>query len=89
MDIKNLLLQAFNDCSTTITKTDNSNYINDLLSKITNELIPGKYVSEKFSHFAVKDPVLREIFAPAFKDRITQRFLINQIEPNTNNYITN
>ena len=80
MNIKNLLLQAFNNCSTTIAKKDNSNYINDLLSQIISELKTGRYVSEQFSHFAVKDPVLREIFAPAFKDRIVQRFLINHIE---------
>lgn len=38
------------------------------------------YTPQPFTVFAVTDPKLREIFAPAFVDRIVHRWLINHIE---------
>lgn len=41
----------------------------------------GRYAPQPFTVFAVTDPKLREIFAPAFADRLVQQWLIHHIEP--------
>lgn len=41
----------------------------------------GEYVPQPFTVFAVTDPKLREIFAPAFADRLVQQWLVRHIEP--------
>jgi hypothetical protein len=39
------------------------------------------YLPKPFTVFAVTDPKLREIFAPAFADRLVQQWLVRHIEP--------
>ena len=41
----------------------------------------GHYQPQPFTVFAVSDPKLREIFAPAFTDRLVQQWLVQHIEP--------
>lgn len=41
----------------------------------------GRYAPQPFTVFAVTDPKLREIFAPAFVDRLVHQWLIRHIEP--------
>lgn len=41
----------------------------------------GRYAPQPFTVFAVTDPKLREIFAPAFVDRLVHQWLIGHIEP--------
>jgi hypothetical protein len=40
-----------------------------------------RYQPQPFTVFAVTDPKVREIFAPAFTDRLVQQWLIRHIEP--------
>ena len=40
-----------------------------------------KYKPSGFHVFVVLDPKLREIFAPSFRDRLAQQWLISLIEP--------
>ena len=40
-----------------------------------------RYAPEAFTAFAVTDPKLREIFAPAFADRLVHQWLVRHIEP--------
>jgi RNA-directed DNA polymerase len=41
----------------------------------------GRYHPQPFTVFAVTDPKLREIFAPAFVDRLVHQWLVRHIEP--------
>lgn len=41
----------------------------------------GRYAPQPFTVFAVTDPKLREIFAPAFVDRLVHQWLIGHLEP--------
>lgn len=41
----------------------------------------GRYQPQALTVFAVTDPKLREIFAPAFADRLVQQWLVRHIEP--------
>ncbi len=41
----------------------------------------GTYRPQQLTLFAVTDPKLREIFAPAFADRLVQQWLVRHIEP--------
>jgi len=55
------------------------------LPTIVNELVEDiatlKYKPSGFRVFVVVDPKLREIFAPAFRDRLAQQWLVSLIEP--------
>ncbi len=41
----------------------------------------GRYPPQPLTVFAVTDPKLREIFAPAFSDRLVHQWLVHHIEP--------
>lgn len=41
----------------------------------------GRYQPQPFTVFAVTDPKLREIFAPAFGDRLVHQWLVRHVEP--------
>lgn len=53
----------------------------NIIFALSGAIYHGYYQPQPFTVFAVTDPKLREIFAPAFADRLAQQWLINQIEP--------
>lgn len=52
-----------------------------LVLPLAHSLATGQYRPQAFTVFAVTDPKLREIFAPAFVDRLVQHWLVRHIEP--------
>ena len=52
-----------------------------LVLKLAAQIAHGRYRPQPFTVFAVTDPKLREIFAPAFSDRLVQQWLVGHIEP--------
>lgn len=52
----------------------------NLALKIQKELQTKQYSPKRFSCFAVRDPKVREIFAPHYSDRIIHHILIDQLE---------
>lgn len=52
-----------------------------LVLPLAQAIATGQYKPQAFTVFAVTDPKLREIFAPAFADRLVQHWLVRQIEP--------
>jgi hypothetical protein len=53
----------------------------DIIKKLLLALKNNSYFPSAFSCFAVKDPKLREIFAPNYKDRIIHHLIIDRINP--------
>lgn len=56
-------------------------HISDNLTKLRNELLLGTYTPSPARTFLITSPVLREIFAPDFKDRVDQHFISEKLEP--------
>lgn len=52
-----------------------------LVLDLAAQIAHGRYRPQPFTVFAVTDPKLREIFAPAFADRLVQQWLVRHIEP--------
>lgn len=52
-----------------------------LVLGLARDIAAGQYKPGPFTVFAVTDPKLREIFAPAFVDRLVHQWLIRHIEP--------
>ena len=52
-----------------------------LILPLAAELATGRYRPQAFTVFAVTDPKLREIFAPSFRDRLAQHWVVGQVEP--------
>lgn len=61
----------------------NSNFIKlpTIINNLAQDIAALKYKPSGFRVFIVVDPKLREIFAPAFRDRLAQQWLVSLIEP--------
>jgi len=53
----------------------------EIVLGLAADIAAGRYQPQRFTVFAVTDPKLREIFAPAFPDRLVQQWLVRHIEP--------
>lgn len=49
--------------------------------ELATTLLHNQYQMGNYTRFAIVDPKLREIYAPEFKDRLAQSWLVKQIEP--------
>jgi len=52
-----------------------------IVNELAEDIATLKYKPSGFRVFVVVDPKLREIFAPAFRDRLAQQWLVSLIEP--------
>ena len=50
------------------------------LPKLRNELLLSTYKPLPVRSFLIDNPVLREIFAPEFRDRVDQHFIAEKLE---------
>ncbi|OCG44589.1 hypothetical protein A9G35_00555 [Gilliamella sp. Choc5-1] len=55
--------------------------IAELCNELASDVLNQKYQPSTYTRFAVCDPKLREIYAPAYRDRLLQCWLVNQAEP--------
>ncbi len=55
--------------------------ISNLVGSLAHDIYAGIYQPGRMTAFAVQDPKLREIFAPAFRDRLAQQWLVSVINP--------
>ena len=55
-----------------------------IINSLAKDITLKSYNPGRFHVFIVLDPKLREIFAPAFRDRLAQQWLISLIEPTIN-----
>ena len=51
------------------------------LPQLRNELMLGTYKPLPVRSFLIDNPVLREIFAPEFRDRVDQHYMAEKLEP--------
>ena len=56
-------------------------YLEAELSKLEHELKSEQYQPSTYTHFKVHEPKLRQVSAPAFRDRVIHHSLVAQIEP--------
>ncbi len=56
-------------------------YLENQLLKLKYELENGFYQPSNHTHFKVREPKLRQIAAPAFRDRVVHQSLVAKIEP--------
>ena len=52
-----------------------------LVRNLFYQIKNNNFLKERFSCFVVKDPKLREVFAPALKDRVLHHFLVDRLSP--------
>lgn len=52
-----------------------------LIHQLSHDIFHRRYTPSAFRVFVVVDPKLREIFSPAFRDRLAQQWLVGMIEP--------
>ncbi len=77
--MKERILQAIKNTHNTAQKKSHLIRIPEILDELSCELSQGNYKPSRFSCFAVKDPKIREIFAPDYKDRIIHHLIVDRI----------
>lgn len=55
--------------------------ISGIVGSLAHDIYAESYQPGRMTAFAVQDPKLREIFAPGFRDRLAQQWLVSLINP--------
>lgn len=79
--LKPTILKAIKNTSNTQQKKKYFLEIPKIINSLATALANNNYKPSKFSCFVVKDPKIREIFAPAYRDRIVHHLIIDKIGP--------
>lgn len=74
-------MQAIKKTHNTVQKRSCLLQIPEILGELFCQLSQGNYKPSRFSCFMVKDPKIREIFAPDYKDRIVHHIFVDRLEP--------
>ncbi|TKG06073.1 RNA-directed DNA polymerase [Vibrio sp. F13] len=75
------LLQCAQQCGKSIQKSLAKPDLVQLCHQLARDIAHQTYRIQPFQHFAVKEPKLREIYAPNFADRIVQQWIIRHLAP--------
>jgi hypothetical protein len=75
------LLEAIRQTKNTVQKKAYMLDIPSLINELGTELREGTYQPSRFSCFVVKEPKIREIFAPHYRDRVVHHILVDRVEP--------
>jgi len=80
--MKQQILQAIKNTKNSTQKKSSLIFLADILKNLNNQLLDNNYQAKRFSCFVVSDPKIREIFAPAYTDRIIHHLLVDNINKN-------
>lgn len=75
------LLQCARLTGSSVQKSLNMESISRTCRALSDEISQHRYRPSTYSRFAITDPKLREIYAPAFRDRLAQSWLVYQLNP--------
>ena len=78
-DLKRKILKAIKKTGNTQQKKSRFLIIPDLVNILAKDLGKNQYKPSRFSCFVVKDPKIREVFAPDYTDRVVHHIIINEI----------
>jgi len=79
--LKTDILQAIKKTGNTVQKKTGLLALPQLVHDLDRELLSGDYRPSCFSCFVVKDPKIREIFSPHYRDRVVHHLLVDRISP--------
>lgn len=79
--LTNELLACAKRCGNSVQKSLGLLQMGSTCRELANELLTGTWQPGAHSRFAVREPKLREVFAPSFRDRLVQKWLIGHINP--------
>ena len=75
------LLQCVKASGSSQQKSANALKFPKLCHELSTEILTNTYKPYSYHHFAITEPKLREIYAPAFRDRIAQMWVALQLAP--------
>ncbi|EOI6422988.1 reverse transcriptase domain-containing protein, partial [Vibrio cholerae] len=75
------LLQCVKASGSSQQKSANALKFPKLCHELSTEILTNTYQPYSYHHFAITEPKLREIYAPAFRDRIAQMWIALQLAP--------
>ncbi|WP_348224459.1 RNA-directed DNA polymerase [Vibrio parahaemolyticus] len=75
------LLQCIKASGPSKQKSDCASDFPKICRDIAFDILSNQYSPSPYQHFAVTEPKLREIYAPAFRDRIVQIWVAKQLTP--------
>jgi hypothetical protein len=75
------LLEAAQCCEKSLQKALSLPCMASLCAELAKSLVHQSWKPRRHIRFAVREPKVREVFAPSFADRIVQTWLANRMEP--------
>lgn len=75
------LLRCAASCGSSIQKSLALPHISQLCHELANDILCHRYQPGFYTRFAVREPKLREIYAPQFRDRLVQSWLVQHATP--------
>ena len=75
------LIECAANTANSLQKKQNLPMISQICFELASEILNGTYQPGVYTRFAVTEPKLREIYAPAFRDRLVQCFIVKYAEP--------
>ncbi|MCX6107895.1 MAG: RNA-directed DNA polymerase [Proteobacteria bacterium] len=75
------LLHAYQQTSSSAQRKAEIYQLYGLLNQLMLDLALGLYQPGRYRCFAVKEPKIREIFAPSFRDRLVHHLLVDRLMP--------
>lgn len=81
------LLSAATQTAQSLQKSLSLLNIAELCEGLARDVLNKQYQPSTYTRFTVCDPKLREIYAPAYRDRLLQSWLVNQAEPIINPHL--
>ena len=75
------LLSIFYQSDTSVQKRAHCVTTAATIHALNHELLTCTYQPSRYSCFGVQEPKIREIFAPAFRDRLVHHILIDRVQP--------
>lgn len=73
------LLQCVKASGSSQQKSANALKFPKLCHELSTEILTNTYQPYPYHHFAITEPKLREIYVPAFRDRIAQMWIALQL----------
>jgi len=75
------LLHAYRKTSNSVQRKAEIYQIYELINELMMELALGLYQPGRYRCFVVKEPKMREIFAPSFRDRLVHHLIVDRLMP--------
>ncbi|WP_421262999.1 reverse transcriptase domain-containing protein [Aeromonas sp. 602200] len=80
-DVSRELIRCASECGSSLQRSLALPHLATLCRELGQDIVTHQYLPGQYTRFAVSEPKLREIYAPQFRDRLAQTWLVRHAQP--------